>query len=221
MTSAADPADRAPDANSPTASSLAASSLDDSALAANSPDGSAPAHSAPVGDAPEPDEKDWTWVLERPCPECGFDAGVVTGPQVAARLRQNAARWPAVCARADVRVRPQPRVWSPLEYACHVRDVCRVMDSRVNLLLSEEDPAFHSWDQDATAIEDAYGDQDPAAVGVELLAAAEAAAASFDSVGDDSWQRTGRRSNGSVFTIETLGQYFLHDLAHHLYDVRG
>ena len=22
-----------------------------------------------------PDGKDWTWVLERPCPECGFDAG--------------------------------------------------------------------------------------------------------------------------------------------------
>ena len=20
-----------------------------------------------------PDTKDWTWVLERPCPECGFD----------------------------------------------------------------------------------------------------------------------------------------------------
>ena len=21
-----------------------------------------------------PDTKDWTWVLERPCPECGFEA---------------------------------------------------------------------------------------------------------------------------------------------------
>ena len=21
-----------------------------------------------------PDDKDWTWVLERVCPECGFDA---------------------------------------------------------------------------------------------------------------------------------------------------
>jgi hypothetical protein len=203
MTSAADPADPASDDNSP--------------------DGNPPDGNAPDGNAQdiEPDEKDWTWVLETPCPDCGFDAGLVTGSQVAARLRQNAARWPAVCARADVRVRPQPRVWSPLEYACHVRDVCRIMDSRVNLLLSEEDPAFESWDQDATSIEDAYGAQEPAAVSVELLAAAEAAAASFDSVGDGSWQRTGRRSNGSVFTIETFGQYFLHDLTHHLYDVRG
>ena len=22
----------------------------------------------------EPDTKDWTWVLDRPCPECGFEA---------------------------------------------------------------------------------------------------------------------------------------------------
>ena len=26
----------------------------------------------------EPDTKDWTWVLERPCPECGFDASSVS-----------------------------------------------------------------------------------------------------------------------------------------------
>ena len=24
-----------------------------------------------------PDTKDWTWVLERPCPECGFDPATV------------------------------------------------------------------------------------------------------------------------------------------------
>ena len=33
--------------------------------------------------------------------------------------------------------------------------------------------------------------------------------------------RTGLRSDGSEFTVLTLGQYFLHDLAHHLVDVRA
>ena len=74
---------------------------------------------------------------------------------------------------------------------------------------------------DLILVADAYGAQDPAVVGVELSAAAEAAAAAFAAVGAGDWQRTGRRSNGSVFTIETLGQYFLHDLTHHLHDVRG
>jgi len=169
----------------------------------------------------EPDEKDWTWVLQRPCDECGFDVGTVSGRQVAARLRANAASWSVVLLHADVRARPEPQVWSPLEYACHVRDVCRVFESRVNLMRLQVDPAFENWDQDATAVADAYGAQDPAAVSLELSVAAEAAATAFDAVADGDWQRTGRRSNGSVFTIETLGQYLIHDLTHHLHDVRG
>ena len=169
----------------------------------------------------EPDDKDWTWVLQQACPDCGFEASTVAGPQVAARLRANAARWPAVFERPEVRVRPAPRVWSPLEYGCHVRDVCRVFESRVNLMRSQVDPPFENWDQDATAVADGYGGQDPAVVSGELSAAAETLAAAFDEVGEGDWRRTGRRSNGSVFTIETLGQYCLHDLTHHLHDVRG
>ena len=34
------------------------------------------------------------------------------------------------------------------------------------------------------------------------------------------WQRRGLRSDGSEFTVETLGRYHLHDVVHHLYDVR-
>jgi hypothetical protein len=86
---------------------------------------------------------------------------------------------------------------------------------------SQADPAFESWDQDATAVVDAYAAQDPAVVSLELSAAAVAAAFAFDAVGEGDWQRTGRRSDGSVFTIETLGQYFLHDVTHHIHDLRG
>lgn len=189
------------------------------------PAGSAPA--AEAGNQPglsaaiEPDEKDWTWVLRHPCHECGFDVGTVSGRQVAAGLRAHAVRWSAVLHRADVRARPEPQVWSPLEYGCHVRDVCRVFERRVNLMRLQVDPAFENWDQDATAVADDYGAHDPSAVSAELSAAAEAAAAAFETVTDGDWERTGRRSNGSVFTIETLGQYILHDVAHHLHDVRG
>lgn len=169
----------------------------------------------------KPDEKDWTWVLQRACPECGFDAADVPGPRVAGWLREKAACWPAVCERPDAGDRPEEGVWSPLEYACHVRDVCRVFESRVNLMRSEMDPAFENWDQDSAAIADDYRTQEPLAVGVELMAAAGAAAAAFEAVGEGDWQRTGRRGNGSRFTIETLGQYLLHDVIHHIHDVRG
>jgi hypothetical protein len=168
-----------------------------------------------------PDTKDWTWVLERPCPECGFVAADLPATEVAAVVRASVPRWQAVLARPDVRTRPQPDVWSPLEYACHVRDVYRVFAARARLMLAEDSPTFENWDQDATAVAERYAEQDPAQVGVELAAAGEDAAAAFDGVPADAWDRVGLRSNGSRFTVETLGQYFVHDVVHHLDDVSG
>jgi len=169
----------------------------------------------------EPDTKDWTWVLERPCPECGFVASSITGTQIPRIARENAVSWHAVLRRPDVRERPDPSTWSPLEYAAHVRDVCRVMDGRLALMLAEDDPTFADWDQDAAAVEGRYGELDPQVVAQEITEAAETIAERFASVPDDAWDRTGLRSNGSRFTVLTLGRYFLHDVVHHLDDVGG
>ena len=38
-----------------------------------------------------PDAKDWTWVLQRPCPECGLDTRDVAADAVPAMIRVNAA----------------------------------------------------------------------------------------------------------------------------------
>lgn len=169
-----------------------------------------------------PDDKDWTWVLERPCPECGFDPAVVGFRDVPGLTRGNVTEWHAVLARLDeLDVRPDDATWSPLEYGAHVRDVCRIMHARLNLMLVLRDPEFANWDQDETAIEQDYNHQDPARVAVELVSAGLALAEAFDQVQDAALSRTGRRSNGSVFTVETLATYFLHDVVHHLWDVSG
>jgi hypothetical protein len=167
----------------------------------------------------EPDTKDWTWVLDRPCPECGFDAGSVPPTQVADRLRRNADAWVPVIGRPDAGSRPSPGVWSPLEYACHVRDVHRVFAGRVRLMLDVDDPRFDNWDQDVAAVAGRYGEQQPAAVGEELVASAGEAAAAYDAVAGAGWERPGGRSNGSIFTIASLARYHLHDVEHHLADV--
>jgi len=169
----------------------------------------------------EPDTKDWTWVLSKPCPECGFDATRVDDAQLPHLLRQNAVGWLSVLAREDPSTRPAADVWSPLEYACHVRDVHRVFLERVQLMLKEDDARFANWDQDQTALDDDYGSQDPAVVAGELVEAAEAVAEEYAAVTGDQWQRPGTRSNGSVFTVDTLGRYHLHDAVHHLFDVNG
>ena len=56
---------------------------------------------------------------------------------------------------------------------------------------------------------------------VFLFPGGEFGLAGFAAVRDDQWGRTGLRSDGSEFTVLTLGQYFLHELAHHLVDVRA
>ncbi|MCU1446024.1 DinB family protein [Cryobacterium sp.] len=168
-----------------------------------------------------PDTKDWTWVLERPCTECGFSAADLRYDDIPALVRENAAAWPAVLDRPDVAVRPDENTWSALEYAAHVRDVFRIFRIRLGLILTEDDPLFANWDQDATAVAERYNEQDPATVAAELTAAGVAVADAFASVPPADRERTGRRSDGARFTVTTLTQYFLHDPTHHLHDVAG
>lgn len=166
-----------------------------------------------------PDTKDWTWVLERPCPECGFDATALRVDEVGARIRVLAPVFVAALAADDAAVRTQPDRWSTLEYACHVRDCHRIYTERLTLMLGEDDARFANWDQDATAVADRYGEQDPAVVAVELAEAAEIMAALFDSVGPSDVQRAGIRSDGAQFTIDTFARYHLHDIEHHVWDI--
>ena len=78
-------------------------------------------------------------------------------------LRDTATAWLAGARRrATSPSGPRRDVWSPLEYACHVRDVHLLFAERLRLMLDEDEPAFANWDQDATAVERDYAGQDPA-----------------------------------------------------------
>ena len=166
-----------------------------------------------------PDDKNWTWVLEKPCDDCGFDASSFNATGTGAALRDQVVRWVAVLGRGDENVRPSPVVWSPLEYACHVRDVFRKFEERLALMLNDIDPTFENWDQDATAIEDRYDLQNAADVANELQEAGISLADHFDSVVGEQWSRKGLRSDGSAFTVESIAKYLMHDPVHHLWDV--
>ena len=168
-----------------------------------------------------PDTKDWTWVLGRACQECGYDADAVDLDHLPERIRLNAAAWAGVLAdRSAVRDRPDDHTWSPLEYACHVRDVHTIFDERVVLMIDSDDPAFPNWDQDTTAIDSAYADQDPIEVAEGLRNAAAQVSGRYGAIKGDTWRRTGRRSDGAVFTVASLARYHLHDVEHHLHDVQ-
>ena len=166
-----------------------------------------------------PDDKNWTWVLERPCPDCAFDSSTVVPREIGATIRDVASQWQTVLDHPRAALRPRPDVWSPAEYGCHVRDVFRLFDARIELMLTENAPTFANWDQDATAIADRYDTQDPHMIKRELAVAGDQLAERFDSIVGSQWSRIGTRSDGASFTCESFGKYLLHDPIHHLWDV--
>jgi DinB superfamily len=166
-----------------------------------------------------PDTKSWMWVLERACPECGFDASTMEARDAARYARERAETWEGILARPQVGVRPSGDWWSPLEYGCHVRDVYRLARFRVGLMVGEDEPTFPNWDQDATAVSDDYSSQDPHVVAAELRAEACAFADELDALPASAWERRGRRSDGAWFTVGSFARYVTHDPVHHEADV--
>ncbi len=81
------------------------------------------------------------------------------------------------------------------------------------------DPLYPNWDQDATALEERYDDQNPNAVISQLRSNASLLAERLEAISDDDWARKGRRSDGASFTIDSISRYMIHDPIHHLWDV--
>ena len=166
-----------------------------------------------------PDTKNWTWVLERPCPECGFDASTWRAEDVGAAIRAQPAVWSGLLQHPRAAERPSAAQWSATEYGCHVRDVFRLFAHRLERMLLEDAPEFENWDQDVTAIEDRYDIQRPNDVLAGLVPAGEHLADVIASVATQQWERTGHRSDGATFTVRTFLLYLLHDPVHHVWDV--
>jgi hypothetical protein len=169
-----------------------------------------------------PDTKDWTWVLKRPCPDCGFDGTAISGRDVPGLITRTAASWQRVLTGPDgpeIAARPSPERWSRLEYGCHVRDVLRLSDARLQLMLIQASPLFPNWDQDQTAIDGDYASQNADMVADGLVASAARFTSDLENLRPREWKRKGRRSDGAVFSVDSLARYTAHDPIHHLTDV--
>lgn len=156
-------------------------------------------------------------MIDARCPGCGLDGPQIDRDALPGLLGENAEYW--ANALGGAAPASDPGRWTTLEYACHLRDVHRLFDGRLRQMLDEDDPAFGSWDQDRAAIDGRYAEADASRVAEELVAAARSVGTTYAGVRGAQWQRTGRRDDGSRFTVETLGRYHLHEAVHHLWDV--
>ncbi len=157
------------------------------------------------------------------CRQCGFGYDVGRDA-ITPWMRSDARAFVAKLARLDdvaVRRRPAPDVWSPLEYACHVRDVLRVQAGRIELALREIDPVFAPMGREERAVGDRYNEQSPAEVAGALVQSADALADLLDGLDDAGWSRTGVYNYPAPAprTVEWIAIHTNHELLHHRGDL--
>ncbi len=160
------------------------------------------------------------------CAECGHSDQSVTAEDAVAALRRFGKRYRAPLTRflegedGDqlLRTRPAPEVWSPLEYAAHVRDVFAWYDERVRRSLVEDRPVFESLSHEEVAEAERYNEQDPIAVADALAANADRLADTLAAVPEDRWDRVHIRC-GEERTVLLLARRAVHEGNHHLLDI--
>lgn len=170
----------------------------------------------------ERESKSWAWVNERRCDECGFDAAATDHREVAGIVRRNSDDWSRLLAAdpALLLARPDEHTWSPLEYACHVRDVLDLLRYRFERTLAEDHPVFEDWHPDDRAAAGDYtAEHDPATVCDAIVRNADRVVELATAMSDDGWARRGTRADGLEFTNAWLATYLAHDVVHHVWDV--
>ncbi len=158
------------------------------------------------------------------CDECGFQYDFTTapasGPAIIDGIRELGQ---LVSGDAPaVGTRRQPETWSPLEYACHVRDVLLVQRERVLQARREDRPTFVMMGRDERVEHDGYAEQRPDDVARQLSDAAHLFANVLSRLGPDDWERTAIYGYPAPTERSLLwvAAHTAHEVRHHLLDVR-
>lgn len=115
------------------------------------------------------------------CPECEFVYEELAATEVPNVIRHQAReireRLGTMLGEANgvplLRTRPEPTVWSALEYSGHVRDVFLTQHVRIYHALVVDTPDFPPMHRDERALLGAYNEEDPATTASEVTMAAD------------------------------------------------
>jgi hypothetical protein len=161
------------------------------------------------------------------CAECGFVYDAYAVDRVAPALRELSGAYGEALSDGEVarvvRARPEPSVWSALEYACHVRDVLLAQRERALLALVEHNPSFHPIYRDQRVELAGYDREDPVAVPGQLAVAADLFARVFEARSAEDLARpcVYNYPEPSRRDVAWLARHTVHEAVHHLGDVRA
>ena len=145
-------------------------------------------------------------------------------PELIRTLGEKTAGLLAEFASADeLHTRPEPEVWSALEYACHVRDVLEVQRHRIEQAQAENMPAFAPMGRDERVVSLSYATQDPGRVAEDLAANGNTLMDTLEMLSTDGWRRTGIYNYPvpAERSVEWIIRNTIHELVHHRQDIRS
>jgi hypothetical protein len=161
------------------------------------------------------------------CPQCGLDYDTILPPDAAVALRSFPRRYAELLPARDddakpdgvIRRRPEPTVWSALEYAAHVADVEDELAGAIKQMTTSDNPTIDTFaDPDQAVVDKKYNEQERADVLARVKEACERAAGVVEAVPNDAWNKTAVFPWGERDAL-TMMRNAVHEGYHHLRDV--
>jgi hypothetical protein len=155
------------------------------------------------------------------CPECDLDYEALDAGSLGARIRDFAPLVRDRLARVDdtaLRTRPEPKVWSAIEYAAHLADAYDAFVDMTDGMPKGVSMRNFFWDPDERAIEKGYNQQPLDTVLGDVDMNANRLADAFDNVSDDGWSITAEFPWGERDLL-TMARNAVHEGVHHTQDI--
>lgn len=155
---------------------------------------------------------------------CGFEWDAVISSEVGQRIIKSAAEIAnLISSNSTSNSRPTNEVWSPVEYAGHVRDVLFNIRDRLIVAINEDNPLCKGLFGTSRIELGLYKNDSPAVVAEELRVAASLFARTWDRIPETirdrtmvyGWPRLADRS------LHWVAAQALHEVEHHLSDIRA
>ncbi|MGQ0743567.1 MAG: DinB family protein [Acidimicrobiales bacterium] len=161
------------------------------------------------------------------CSQCDLDVSALAHHELVGRLRVMPRRYrqmlkEATAWRIDpegmLRSRPEPEMWSALEYTAHAADMIDLLSPAIQLIQVEENPTVYFFDPREQAEEMEYNEWTTTEVLSRLETACADLSAIIEFVGHQQWVRRGRFPWAEQ-DIRASAEQAVHEGHHHLHDV--
>jgi len=115
---------------------------------------------------------------------------------------------------------PGPNGWSIKEVCAHLRDAIETDGSRIQHMLTENNPQLPAYDQEERARSRNYQQEDTARVLLALRAFAGGVAYLLEGMADADWTRTGQHEEAGRQTIEQRAELMAAHAREHLAQIK-